>query len=228
MTDFFKFPTTPHIAVLSEASVRVDKVLTDREREDFLAKEIIVEEKVDGANLGLSFDEHGNINLQSRGDYLQPPYRGQWGPIDTWMAGKLEPLFDHLGRRLILFGEWCYARHSVYYSLLPDWFLAFDVFDKSERRFWSVERRNALAKECRISAVPELARGFFTLPKLERLLARSRVSQEWAEGLYLRRDEGGWLKGRAKLVRPLFMQSVDKHWSHFHVEPNRLTPEPGA
>ena len=31
-----------------------------------------------------------------------------------------------LGDRLILFGEWCAAQHSLDYETLPDWFLAFD------------------------------------------------------------------------------------------------------
>jgi hypothetical protein len=34
--------------------------------------------------------------------------------------------------RHILFGEWCRAQHSVFYSRLPDYFLAFDIWDRYE------------------------------------------------------------------------------------------------
>jgi len=51
MADFFKFPTTVHLAFLGKMEVREDKCMSRPEREDFLSGEVIVEEKVDGANL---------------------------------------------------------------------------------------------------------------------------------------------------------------------------------
>ncbi len=49
MSNFFKFPPTPHLAVLEGVSVRGDKVMTAQERDAFLSHEILVEEKIDGA-----------------------------------------------------------------------------------------------------------------------------------------------------------------------------------
>lgn len=43
----------------------------------------------------------------------------------------------HPGTRYILYGEWCAARHTVTYDALPDWFLAYDVYDTKEGRFFS-------------------------------------------------------------------------------------------
>lgn len=63
-----KFPRTPHLANLGSSSVRDDKVFTDRERANFLEHEVTLEEKIDGANLGISFDEEGNVVLQNRGN----------------------------------------------------------------------------------------------------------------------------------------------------------------
>ncbi|WP_257945770.1 RNA ligase family protein, partial [Pseudomonas plecoglossicida] len=53
-----------------------------------------------------------------------------------------------------LFGEWCAARHSLDYGTLPDWFLLFDVYDRSTGRFWSTVRRDALAAEAGLATVP--------------------------------------------------------------------------
>ena len=70
---FFKFPSTPHLAALPDVDIREDKVLSESERFDFLRHSLVVEEKVDGANLGISFDSEGNIRAQNRGAYLYPP-----------------------------------------------------------------------------------------------------------------------------------------------------------
>ena len=71
MNDFFKFPSTPHLAVLLGVDVRGDKVMSGEERGEFLRHEITVEEKIDGANLGISFDGDGSLRLQSRGALVQ-------------------------------------------------------------------------------------------------------------------------------------------------------------
>ena len=56
MTDFYRFPHTPHLAWLGSAPPRDDKVLTPQEAKSFLSADVLVEEKVDGANLGFSVD----------------------------------------------------------------------------------------------------------------------------------------------------------------------------
>lgn len=57
--NFFKFPATPHLALLGSVEVRGDKVMSESEREHFLRHELVAEEKVDGANLGISVDAEG-------------------------------------------------------------------------------------------------------------------------------------------------------------------------
>ena len=220
--DFFKFPSTPHLAILGGNAVRDDKVMSERESEEFLRHELVVEEKVDGANLGIAFNSSGNLRTQNRGAYLPAPFSGQWTQLSAWLAPRRDVLFDALTDQLILFGEWCYAQHSILYDRLPDWFLGFDIFDKNKERFFSCQRRDALLRRVDIAGVPELKRGRFSLQELKRLLAKSRLSENPAEGLYLRFDEGEWLGQRAKLVRPEFIQAVEEHWSRKGIKPNRL------
>lgn len=222
MSEFFKYPSTPHLAVLGENDVRSDKVFSPAEREEFLRHEVIVEEKIDGANLGISFDSQGALRAQNRGSYLELPGTGQWRLLGDWLEPRMELLFECLSDRYILFGEWCYARHTVAYDLLPDWFLGFDIFDKQAQRFISTERRDALFEQLGIAKVPRIARGTFSLADLCRMLGRSKCGHELAEGLYLRRDQGDWLVSRAKLVRPEFIQTIEEHWSRSGIRPNRL------
>lgn len=199
--------------------------MSESERLGFLRHELVVEEKVDGANLGISFDSGGNIRVQNRGAYLHIPGSGQWKRLGVWLFSRTDVLFDNLTDRYTLFGEWCYARHSVFYDQLPDWFLGFDVYDKQTDRFLSSGRRDDLFEKMRIAQVPAIARGHFTLEDLKRFLSQSKFSDQPAEGIYIRVDQGEWLIQRAKLIRPAFIQSVAQHWSRSAIRPNLLSCE---
>ena len=217
---FFKFPSTPHIALLGEIDIREDKLMTEHERDDFLNHAILIEEKIDGANLGISFDHEGNIILQNRGSLLQPPFFGQWKKLSSWLALHSDGLFECLEDKYILFGEWCYAQHSVFYDKLPDWFLAFDIFDKDKQRFLSSARRNEMLDNIAICRVPILAGGYFDLKSILELLNTSRFGSFPAEGLYMRYDQEDWLEQRCKIVRGTFIQAQDVHWSKTGIKPN--------
>ena len=228
--NFFKFPSTPHLTVLAGVEVREDKVLAGAEQAALLRHDIILEEKVDGANLGISFDAEGALRVQNRGAYLYPVgadqrFPGQWRPLGQWLKGRESLLFDELADRYILFGEWCYARHSVCYQKLPDWFLAFDLFDKQAGRFLCVARRDEIIGRMRLHSVPMLARGRYSLTQLSQLLeqpAELPFLAQPPEGLYLRYDGEQWLEQRAKLVRAQFVQTIDEHWSKSAIQPNRV------
>ena len=223
-SEFFKFPSTPHLIMMKNVKVREDKVLSEEEQCDFLRHELIIEEKIDGANLGISFDKEGNILLQNRGAILQRPGIGQWKKIDQWLNVHINALFETLIDRYILFGEWCYARHSISYNRLPDWFLGFDLYDKHAGKFLSVAGRDRMFVEMGIRKVPYLAKGFYSLSGLLKLLVKSQFSDNQSEGLYLRIDQGEWLLKRAKIVRSAFIQSVQEHWSSLPLETNQMTP----
>jgi len=222
VSSFTKFPSTPHLAVLNGASVRDDKVLSLMERDQFLSHKITVEEKIDGANLGISFDDIGHLRLQNRGSILGAPMTGQWKTLTEWITPRTDRLFDLLTNRYILFGEWCYATHSVHYNRLPEWFVGYDVFDSVESQFVCKSRRDELLTTIGIHGAPCLANGYFSLEELIELLGQSHFGDAPAEGLYLRFDDGNWLAQRAKLVRPDFIQSIEKHWSRGPLRVNRL------
>lgn len=86
MSVFFRFPHTPHIAWLGEGTPRDDKVLAPAEAGALLAGEVVVEEKLDGANLGLSLAPDGSLRAQNRGQYLAEPQAGQFSRLTAWLA----------------------------------------------------------------------------------------------------------------------------------------------
>lgn len=223
-SSFYKFPRTPHLFSLSTKAIRGDHVFSEVERKAFLSDEIIVEEKLDGANVGLSVTSEGAIRVQNRGAYIHQPSALQFQPLWPWLAQRTHFLTHKLDSRLLIFGEWCFAVHSVRYNRLPDWFIGFDVYDARTQRFWSSERRNGLLNELSIDAAPEILRGRFDVEQLQRLLmsTKSAYGDSAVEGLYLRRDSDGWLDRRAKIVRPDFIQGIEQHWSDRPIEKNLI------
>lgn len=223
MPDFFRYPHTPHIAWLGKDSPRDDKV-TEPEVETLLSGEVVVEEKLDGANLGFSVGPDGAIRAQNRGSYLHEPFPAQFQRLDQWLALHEDRLFDALGEDLIAFGEWCAARHTLDYAALPDWWLLFDVYDRRAGRFWSTRRRNAWAAALDLKTVPALRHGLTTLEALKADL-QSRHSHYRAgnlEGVVVRQEDADWLLDRAKLVHPDFTQAIGEHWRSRMIEWNRI------
>ncbi len=222
--DFFRFPHTPHLAWLGEGVPRDDKVLSPHEVTALLAGDVVVEEKLDGANVGLSLAPDGGLRAQNRGQYLAQPHAGQFARLPAWLAQHGEGLRTVLTPNLILFGEWCAARHSLDYPALPDWFLLFDVYDCSAGRFWSSARRNALASRAGLVTVPQVLHGKTTVTALWQLVATkpSHYRQGPLEGVVIRRESPEWCEARAKLVRPDFTQAIDTHWRKRAMEWHRL------
>lgn len=209
---FYKFPSTPYIEADSTVK-RSDKILQADEVEKILNETIYIEEKIDGANLGISFSDAGDLKLQNRGSYLTVPFEGQWKPLKNWLLYRESRIFDYITNRYILFGEWCYARHSIYYNALPDWFIGFDLYDKKQEKFLSVKQRNRLLSKMEIEIIPLLGQGIYSLEELPGFFGQSKYGGEKCEGIYIRQDQGNYLKYRAKMVRREFKQNITEHWS---------------
>jgi hypothetical protein len=219
---FFKFPHTPHLIWLGKTPCREDKVLSPEEAFVFVEGVVTVEEKVDGTNIGFSLDESGELRVQSRGNYFGRGSHPQFQPLWPWIETRRLALTQALRPGLMLFGEWCFALHTVPYKRLPDWFLGFDVYDRAVGGFWSSDRRDCWLKDVGLAAVPRLAQGHLSIDQLISLMGESRLTEGPMEGIYLRRDQGDWLEERAKIVRPEFVEGIDGHWSEQSLKKNAL------
>ena len=232
--EFVKYPRTPHL--FGSTGTADDKHLGERESHAFLADgSLIVEEKLDGTNVGIHFDAGGRLVLQCRGHLIAAGMHPQYDPFKRWTGAKRAVLEDRLGGRYILFGEWLYARHSVHYSVLPHYFFEFDIYDKDAGEFLSLERRTALLDGAGICTVPVVHTGAIGKGDLVGLIGPSRFDSQFdnpltgridgiMEGLYLRTERGGAVSGRAKFVRGEFVERVklSEHWQHMAMVPNLL------
>lgn len=224
MNDFFRYPHIPHIAWLGHGLPRDDKLMSPDEVAMLLNSAVTIEEKLDGANLGISLGPDGSLRAQNRGAYLSQPFTGQFARLGAWLTEHQDRLLDAISESHILFGEWCTARHSIHYSDLPDWWLLFDVYDGKEKKFWSTVRRNDLANKLCVAAVPCLHRGHVSLQELTDFVAdtRSRFGSGNVEGVVVRQEDVSWLQARAKLVHPDFTQAIGEHWRSRSLEWNRV------
>lgn len=246
MEDMFslrKYPRTPHI----EGS-RIqpgDEDLSQIPFSDLAGRHAVIEEKIDGANSAISFDENGQLLLQSRGHYLRGGYRERhYNLMKQWAQVHAAEFYEVLGSRYIMYGEWMYAKHSIFYDALPAYFMEFDILDRETGKFLDTHTRHAMTANMPISSVPVLAEGVFTqkeeMLKLlgpsnyitpqhtEKLRAYAEANGLDAdrqcretdpsmlmEGLYIKIEENGEVVRRMKFVRQSFLQCVEESQSHW-------------
>jgi len=234
--NFVKYPRTPHL--FGSRGMDDDKHLGAKASTVFLSDpSLIVEEKLDGTNVGIQFLADGRLFLQCRGHEITEGMHPQYDLFKQWAAVKRPVLEEMLEDRYILFGEWLYAKHSVFYSRLPHYFFEFDLYDKEKGVFLMLDRRLELLSGTGIETVPVIHRGPLHADRLENLIGDSAFGASFEnpmtgaidsrmEGLYLRTESADRVTGRAKKVRPEFVEKVkqSEHWQHRMMVPNELVP----
>ena len=224
MKPIIKYPRTQHL--LGSQLQRGDEDLALVSPAELDGLFLVVEEKLDGANSAISFEDNGSIILQSRGHVLSGgPRERQFDLFTRWANAHRDALWNVIGKRYVVYGEWLYARHTIRYDRLPHYFLEFDVLDRDANEFLSTERRSKLLAEAPFLSVPVLSQG--SRNRFDDLIGRSAFSStETMEGLYIKWEEEGRVCGRYKYVRGSFAQAVDNegiHWSERPLEPNLLS-----
>ena len=252
----FKYPRTQHVR--GSRFQHGDHDLEAVPFQDLAGKHLVVEEKIDGSNCGVSFEDE-KLMLQSRGHYLRGgPREKQFDLLKQMMNSIQDELYYVLGERYVMYGEWMYAKHTIFDDALPDYFMEFDIYDKESNSFLSTERRSDLIHhghvnlhvasvrilyEGTVASVDELQSmigpsAFFTPLRqstltdvaktmgldVEKTLRETDLNQNM-EGLYIKWEEDGQIKGRYKFVRESFTSSIlesETHWHKRPIIPNRL------
>ncbi len=231
-----KYPRTPHLE--GSRLQPGDEDLSQIPFWEIKDKYIVIEEKIDGANSAVSFDEDGSLLLQSRGHYLQGGGREvHYDLFKQWATVHRDAFFKVLGTRYIMYGEWMYAKHSMFYDALPSYFMEFDIYDREKGIYLDTPSREKLTAQMPISSVPVLASGVFdTAEAVLKHLGKSKFIREGhlerlkeycekngldvadrlaetdltdiMEGLYIKIENGGCVEERLKYVRAGFAQGA--------------------
>eukprot|EP01060_Flectonema_neradi_P027620 TRINITY_DN3721_c0_g5_i1.p1 TRINITY_DN3721_c0_g5~~TRINITY_DN3721_c0_g5_i1.p1 ORF type:complete len:984 (+),score=154.50 TRINITY_DN3721_c0_g5_i1:77-3028(+) len=221
-----KFPRTRHLYGVGSVG-RDDLLMSPDDAAPYHDNYVTIEEKIDGANLGISFDNSYQVVFQNRGKIIGPSSGTQWAKLEQWYDTHKAELFELLGDRYILFGEWMVARHSISYDALPDYFICFDIYDKRAGRFLGVIPRNNLLSKTSLHVIKPLSQKVHPSKSdvLSLLSSTSFYTKAKIEGIYLRIDttDGMWLTQRAKIVNEEFLEGIEEgHWASRIMEKNTL------
>jgi len=216
--EFAKFPRTRHVLVMGGYAVsRDDLVMEGAEVRRFFDGSTVVtaEEKVDGANLGFSLTRSFEVRAQNRSHFVTSASATQFQALGAWVDEHAWALCRCLApEEEVLFGEWLYAKHSIEYSRLPGYFIAFDIYSKRSNSFLDRAEFHRRMKDLPIPVVRTLAlKAFVNQADLLALLQeRSAYTDGLVKGAYLRIDTAGSLAVRGKIVRSDFIQGIEGHW----------------
>lgn len=206
---YYKYPRTPHLP-FSGSVTNDDRVLPNTE--NFKNMNVVVTEKMDGENTTIYRDYYHARSIDSRHrDY------------HSYLLGTILPKVQYAipeGYRVC--GEYLYAKHSIQYNHLRDYFYVFSVWDDNNYCLdWDY-----VEEFCRYL-------GLFTVPILYKGLYDEGIIREIAklkvdsgrEGIVVRNYNSfhynEFDKNIAKYVRPNHVQT-DEHWSHGKIEINHL------
>lgn len=211
----FHFPFSP-------GATNDDKIATSME--GLLVDPIVITEKMDGSNTSLEFD--GCFARTHSG----PPSHASFDELKALHA----TIKYKIPQNMQLFGEWCYAHHSIAYEQLPGYFMLFNVreiFNNFLEAGWaSWEEVEMWAEEIGVPTVPALFKGVVNSEKelqelVESLMIQPSLCGGIREGVVVR-TQGFFLDGDfsdyvMKCVRANHVQTTE-HWKDQEIIKNKL------
>jgi hypothetical protein len=177
----------------------------------FEGKEVVVTVKMDGENTTMYRD-----GLHARSlDFTSHPSRDRVRALQGRMGFEIPQDWRICGENL-------YAKHSIHYTRLPDWFLTFSVWDEKNICL-SWDETLEWAELLGLRVVPELYRGIWD-EELIKSLYTPEVSGDVCEGYVVRLASSftyrEFRQSVAKYVRAHHVALQDGHWTSREVVPN--------
>ena len=199
-----KYPRSFHLP-WSPGGTRDDKRMASTEA--LCGVPIVITEKLDGSNMAMT---RSAIYARS---HSGPPTH----PSFAWAKALHARVCGQIDDGLTIFGEYCYAVHSIAYDALPSYFFLFGVRDDAAGQWWDWDGVETQAAILSLPVTPVLFRG--VVAELERLTRRLAAEPSIyggeREGMVVRverkfaDEEFGRVLG--KYVRAGHVQT-DEHW----------------
>jgi hypothetical protein len=140
-----RYPRTYHLRI-SPGSTNDDKKLVSEEH--LIGKEVLITLKLDGESCSMTYDKIWARSLDSR-DHVSR----------NWVQSLWNTLKYDIPPDLRICGESLYAKHAIYYTELPSYFICFNIWRGDECLSWeeTVEWCSLLD----LHMVPVLYRGVY-------------------------------------------------------------------
>ena len=208
-----EYPSTRHLPW--KPNNKGDKIATEKEvAVIFESNNVYVQEKIDGANCGMTY-LNGHPVLRNRtkilrkGQQLKNPSLSQFASAWNWMH-KNENLFTNLAQwgPYSVYGEWMIQQHGMLYNELPDWFIAYDIYDYEKLHYLDPKKSCDILLTCGFKFISNLLVGklenYETLEQLAN--ATSSFTNSQREGIIIKISDGEFITNKFKMVRQGFNQ----------------------
>ena len=222
------FPKTPHLPY--KPNVDASDIIA----EDVCLNEglICVEEKIDGASVGICLDDEGNPLVRNRDHILKKGYVKK----DTTAKKQFRPLWNYYydNRRAFqsilaegpfaIYGEWMWVQHGIHYTSLPDWFIPYDIYNYDLGVFLSPLTSRRLLTDAGFTCPRLIYQGDAKTVVLQYKDFEVWANQpaEWAEGkaegVYVKVHDTEIIHHRYKMVREDFVRGA--FWDNKELKKN--------
>ncbi len=209
------YPRIPHFS----------KAISNMTHDDILTESNIqfplsgwVQEKVDGANMGISWTSGPLIrnrnNILKKG-YIDTdtPAKLQFRPAWNWIhehGQDIRNISKELMSPVTIYGEWMLAKHSLEYDKLTDWFLAYDIYLSEERRFLAPDIFEELMSKTNIKYIKPKKIIFNNLDEVVRYSEKnSDFRNGKQEGIVIKISDGSSVTDSYKVVNKHFIRRED-------------------
>lgn len=215
---FRKYEKTFRILV-PQISTKGKHYLSDADTKRLLGGKTVVTEKMDGANVGI-IRHKDHFRLQKRGSLVDTSEHYQFNFFKAWSQQNYDKLMQ-IPEGMILYGELMICKHTVFYDMLPDYFLAFALCDRKTGKYKHFSDLEELCDKIGLYTVPMVTMGFsYDRDELfEDIPDPSAYGHEPAEGIVVWNYNNGM---RGKVVREQFQKSMDTtgHWARQKITKN--------
>jgi hypothetical protein len=212
-----KYNRTFHVP-WSPGATSDDKIASSID--SLLNKPIVITEKMDGSNTSLEREgcfarTHANAPTHPSFDALKALHA-----VCKWQIPE----------NIQLFGEWCFAVHSIEYVELPHYFLLFNVRDLNNNTWASWEEVKLWAEEIQLNTVPVLFEGTVTSEKelqqiIDSFMIKPSACGGIREGIVVRIQDSftdqAFPQSIMKCVRANHVQTSE-HWKNQEIIKNKL------
>ena len=210
------YPRIPHL----------DKNISKMTHDDILSDNAIVypiegyvQEKIDGANLGVSWYKNGPIvrnrsNILKKGySKIHTPAKEQFKSTWNWVHENrkdIQLISEIVMSEITIYGEWMVAQHSIAYNKLPDWFIAYDIWVVADNKFLSPSKVDELLSKTSISYIKPYK---VTLNNVSDVIRWAEMKSDYTngirEGIVIKTVEGDFVKDTYKVVNRHFDRRED-------------------
>ena len=195
--------------------VRAERMTQVLEENKDTLGEIVVMEKIDGANASFTLDKDGKLRYFSRRRELFIGDDGLVGFVQ-WVNNNVD--VSKLEKDKVYFGEWT-TSHKLDYGENHKKFFLFDIFDINEEEYTDISEVIEVADKLKISHAPIFYSGEFQdMEHLESLVGKSELG-DIGEGIVVKFND---FKYRSK---KLYLKMVSEQFSEVGIPKSRKRAE---